>query len=679
MKTLFNSGSIVRILTAGSVCILFGLLTVRAEIDAATELPDSVHDVYISYLEEIIDELEEDDADQLIDFLESLRAVPVDINTVTRSDLRAFPFLTESDIELLLNARRQGERFNKLADLYDISGIDVEKIHLLVQFIYIDEHDVRSTRIRPNVTVRSHISNELHERRGYREDHYLGSPLATDQRILFGLTPNIQAGILVAKSAGEHSITGRRSGYLAAALWGNRVRLAAGDYRLHFGQGLLLGSGFGFAKGGNPARGVVHRSGGVRPAASRSEHHRFRGGAVSFNFPSTEAVLFYSLTPRAATVHDDGTVQTLLSYPVYRTELDSEKRNALTETLYGAHVRQLFFQSVTIGVTWYGLEFNREFKPAISERFAGTGNDHIGFDWSVHYRRFHLFGEAASRLPVNNPAVVTGLLVPVAHGIDASILYRYYPPEYTSKYGFPFAERRGSAEDERGLYFGVRIRPAPRHLIEGYFDVYSFSNKNRSPALPVNGTDAAVRVEYPVNNTSILETRIRRRVRPVPVVEQVGGTDERILLDRLQNNYRVRITTNPHSSFRLRLHYEYVSVSYPEANRSESGSYLAADIRWNLLSAMSITARSVVFGTDSFDSRLYTAEYDMPGRVRMIMLNGRGSHVSFGLQYTVFDAVTISAKYYEQFRSDGETIGSGFQEIDGPALGVVMFQIDARL
>jgi len=112
------------------------LLTVRAEIDAATELPDSVHDVYISYLEEIIDELEEDDADQLIDFLESLRAVPVDINTVTRSDLRAFPFLTESDIELLLNARRQGERF-KNRPIYMISPASIVRKYIYSYSLFI--------------------------------------------------------------------------------------------------------------------------------------------------------------------------------------------------------------------------------------------------------------------------------------------------------------------------------------------------------------------------------------------------------------------------------------------------------------------------------------------------------------------------------------------------------------
>ncbi|GEM_PF-1963147 len=678
MKTLYNFGDTAQILIGVILNLVLFYSSGWAESFTAHELPDSAHDVYVSYLEEIIDELEADDAEQLIDYLEEIRAVPLNINTVTHSDLRNLPFLTERDAHEIIDARRREERFISLSELYEIPGLDREKIHLLVNFIFIDEPDARRTRLQPNIAIRSHLSNELHERRGYRENHYLGSTLAASQRIILGLSPNVQAGILVAKSAGEKSITERRSGYLAITLWNNRIRVTAGDFRMHTGQGLLLSSGFGFAKGGNPARGMVHSSGGIRPVASRSEHHRFRGGTVTFNSRSTEAMLFYANTPRAATVRDDGTVRTLLSYPVYRTELDSEKRNALTETLYGVHFRQSILQHSTIGITWYGLQYDREFKPEISERFAGRENNHIGLDWSVQHRYFSIFGEIAARIPVNNPAVVTGLLLPVTGGMDATILYRYYPPAYTSMFGFPFAERSGAAEDEHGVYLGLRMRPAPRHLLEGYLDVYSFSNRNRSPALPVTGTDAVLRIEYPVNNVSILETRIRRRARPVPVVEVINGTEERILLDRLQNNYRIRLSTNPHPSFRLRIQYEYVSVAYPSAIRSESGSYIAADIRWNASRSLVFAARSVLFGSDSFDSRLYTAEYDMPGRVRMIMLNGEGSTLSFGLHYTAFDNFTISAKYYEQFRSDGEKIGSGFQEIDGPTLGVIMVQIDAR-
>ncbi len=674
MKPFSITGVNRYVLVRGSICFLFIFLNVHAE-DPMPQ--DSVQNAHVAYLEEIINELEPDDADQLIDYLESLREVPLDINSAAPSELESLPFLNEREIESIIATRERRGRFYTTRDVYTVPGIDRERIHLLQNFIYVSE-EVVIRRYTPSVTLRSHLSSELHERRGYHEGRYLGSPIATYQRVSVGFTPSMYGGMIIAKSAGERSITERSSGYFSIGLMDDRIDITVGDYRVHIGQGLLLWSGFGIAKSGNPARSAVRRSSGVRPAASRSEHYRFRGGTISVRYLNLNAIVFYGNTPRAATVYEDGSVRTLLTYPVYRTDTDREKKNALTERLFGTHIRQSFFRNISVGLTWYSLQYNREFIPDIPSRFSGRKNNHGGIDWSVHYGDIHFFGEAAARLPVKSISVITGFMLPVAQGLDAALVYRSYPSDYTSMYGFPFAERRGVPDDEQGIYLGMRFRPAPRHLIEGYFDVYSFSNNMRSPGLPVNGSDIAGRIEYPVGPASMLDTRVRRRARAFPFVETIGGLDERILIDRYQNNYRVNFITDTSLSLRIRMQYEYVSVSYPSAMKSESGSYVAADIRWNVRSNVLINARYILFGSDSFDSRLYTSEYDMPGRVRTILLNGRGASFSFGVQYTIFNNATISMKYSELFRSDGASIGSGFQEVDGPALGVVMMQIDAR-
>jgi len=679
LKILFNRGAIGCILTISSLIILTDTITVSAGEPSDLVLPDSVREVYYEYLEDLLYEFEDEEADHLIDFLESLRDVPVDINRATSGELSRLPFLTAEDIDSIISTRDEEGSFQSIHQIYSRVNIDSYKIDLLLNFIFIGV-DVQSRQfLRPAVSVRSHFANEFHTRRGYREGQYVGSPLASTQRVLVGMGSSIRGGLLVAKSAGENSFTERYSGYLSFDMLKNRVNVIAGDYRLHIGQGMLLGSGFGIAKGGNPTRGVVHRSTGVRPVASRSEHHRFRGIAFSLGLSHTELSLFYSKTSRAATVLDDGTVRTLITYPVYRTVLDREKRGALTELMYGIHIRQSILQNAEVGITYYSLNYDRKFVPDIIERFSGKSNQHGGVDWSVRYRGLQLFGETASALPAENIAVLSGLLVPVSQGIEAAIIYRNFPASYISLYGFPFGERRGFAEDEHGVYLGVRFRPAPRHLIEGYFDLYNFSNNNRSPSLPVNGSDVSLRIEYPVASVTTLEARIRRRSRSIVITEKIRGIEERTLQDRLQSNYRIRIINNPYSMFRLRMHFEYVAVSYPHSGQTESGSYLGADIRWNPHRKLNLTARSVLYGTDSFDSRLYAAEYDMPGSVRTVLFNGQGGTLSFGIRYTMWDDVSITAKYNEQFRSDGVTMGSGMQEINGSTLGVLMLQIDARL
>jgi len=651
---------------------------VNAQEHTGSSGQDSVQSAYISYIEEIITELEPDDADQLVDYLESLREIQIDINSATVSDLESLPFLNENEIRRIITTRDNRSGYDTLSDLYLVDDIDRERVNLLLNFIYIGVPEATRRRINPQIAVRSHLSSEIHERRGYREDRYLGSPLTTYQRVLIGLSPSVYGGFMVAKSAGESSFTERSSGYISLGFLQQHIRVTAGDYRLQLGQGLLLWSGFGIAKSGNPVRGVVRRSAGVRPAASRSGHYRFRGGTISVNLPSTGLIIFYGNTPRTATVYDDGSVRTLITYPVYRTDTDREKRNALTETIFGAHLRQSFFRIASIGVTAYSLRYNREFKPDISSRFSGEQKNHGSIDWRVNYRNIVLFGEAATRLPVHEVAFITGAMINVTQGVDLSLVYRSYPSNYISMYGFPFSERRGPADDEQGIYLGVRSRPAPRHLIEGYIDLYSFTNDSRAPGLPANGSDIVVRAEFPVGPASILDIRVRRRSRSIPVIESQYGIDQRTLADRDQNNLRFNFITEPYRSLRFRLQFEKVFISYPVSNGREDGSYISADIRWSVRGNIRINARYLFFGTESFDSRLYTSEYDMPGRVRTVMLNGQGATLSFGAQYSPFDNVTISIKYNEHYRSDGMFIGSGLQEIDGPTLGVVMMQIDAR-
>ena len=664
-------------LVRGSLCLLFLYFPVSVAGLQAASAEDSVQYAYHAYLEDIVMELEPEDADQLIEILESLREVPVDINTASRSVLETIPFLSESEINRIITIRDERGGFNTVEDLYSPGDIDRERIHLLMNFIVIGEPEITKRRFIQNTSLRSHVSSELQRRRGYREGQYLGSPVSTHHSIRAGFSPSVHGGMLVAKSAGERSVVERSSGYLSLGLSDDKITITAGDYRLHFGQGLLLSSGFGIAKSGNPARGVFRRPGRIRPAASRSEHYRFRGGAVSLLLPATEAMFFYSRTSRAATVLDDGSVRTMMTYPVYRTITDQEKKNALTETLFGAHIRRSFYRNASAGLTWYSLRYNREFIPVLPARFSGTRNDHAGIDWSVNYRNVHVFGEIGTQLSDVHPAFITGVMLTVTRGLDAALVYRSYPESYTSMYGFPFSERRGPADDEKGIYLGMRYRPAPRHLIEGYFDVYAFSNNERTPGFPVNGSDLIMRIEYPVGEVSVIDARVRRRSRPVPVISIIDDTEERILTDRVQTNIRINFITTPHRSFRFRMQHERVLVSYPPGNEEGSGAYVAADVRWNIRQNFRINARYLLYGTDSFDSRLYTSEYDMPGRVRTVLLNGQGSALSFGCQYSVSNNFDLSIKYHELFRSDGVFIGTGFQEVNGPLLGIVMLQIDA--
>jgi hypothetical protein len=643
-------------------------------------LPDSVSVLYRVFLEQLTDELEPEEAADIVERIELLRINPLPINTATQEDLRRLEILSGTDIENILAAREETGPFRSAADLLGIQGVEHDTILLLMNFVTFDVPDRHRRRAVTGFAYRTFLGAELQERRGFAEDRYVGSPLSTSQRLIIESNDTgLSGGILMHKSAGERSLTEHLSGYLHARLVGGRLDIVAGDYRLRSGQGLLFGSGFGISKGGNPTAGIAGRSYGVRTAVSRSSHYVFRGTAISVKTGTATLDILYARTPRTATVYEDGTVRAITSYPVYRTEADLARKNTLSETMYGAHLRLAPSRGASAGLAWYALGYDRVFVTDLGTRFSGDRVHHAAIDWMQPFRWGYVFGEAAAAFPVSAFAILGGTRIRLHEGVELAGLLRSYPAKYTSMYGFSFGERRGSPEDERGFYLGMRVRPRPRFFIEGYGDVFTFTNEGRSPAFPVNGSDLLFRITYPLPGRASIEGRYRRRIRDVPFIDDESGIQEQIVTTRRQRNLRVTLVSNPHSRVRLRTRFEHVKVAYPGPEEKEYGFYMAADLQWDLRANLRIDARFLLYDTDSYDSRLYSMEYDVPGQLRTILLSGQGNVQSIGVRYTVGNTVSVYAKYSETFRNDGEPFGSGWQEVEGPLLNLWMLQFDLRI
>jgi hypothetical protein len=643
-------------------------------------LPDSVSVMYRVFVEQLTDELEPEEAAEIVERIELLRINPLPINSATQTDLRRLEILSGTDIGNILAAREERGPFRSAADLLGIPGVDHDTMLLLMNFVSFDVPGRHRRRAVTGFAYRTFLGAELQERRGFAEGRYVGSPLTTSQRLLIESNDaGLSGGFLTHKSAGERSLTEHISGYLHARLFGGRLDIVAGDYRLRSGQGILFGSGFGISKGGNPTGGIAGRSYGVRTAVSRSSHYIFRGTAVSVKLGTASLDILYARTPRTATVYGDGTVRAITTYPVYRTEADLARKNTLTEKMYGAHLRLAPSRGASAGLAWYALGYDRVFVTDLGTRFSGDRMHHAAIDWMQPFRWGYVFGEAAAAFPVSAIALLSGTWIRLYEGVELAGLLRYYPARYTSMYGFSFGERRGSPEDERGFYLGVRVRPRARFFIEGYGDVFTFTNEGRSPAFPVNGSDLLLRITYPLPGRASIEGRYRRRIRDVPFVDDVSGIREQIVTIRRQHNLRVTLLSNPHSRVRLRTRFEHVNVAYPGPGETESGLYMAADLQWALRANLRIDARFLLYDTDSYDSRLYSMEYDVPGQLRTILLSGQGNVQSLGVRYTVGNTISVYAKYAESFRNDGESFGSGWQEVRGPLLNLWMLQFDLRM
>jgi hypothetical protein len=661
------------------VLISWGFAVIRTDAAAGNGTADSIRYAYSNYIEEITNDLGADDAGHLIEYIESLRDTPLNIAAASADDLAALPFLTSIQAEHIVAVRRERGTFESPDDLLETADLPPDLIYLLLNFIVFDAERRDPRRRITSIRSRSFASYELHERRGYADGVYLGSPLSTYHRVAVRGETGVQGEFLLSKRAGEPSLAEEMSGYISLGLMDRRVNMVAGHYRLHVGQGLLLWSGFGMSKGGNTTRGVFRGASGVRPAASRSDHHRFRGIAATLDIHAADILLFYASTPRTANVRGDGTVTALTAFPIFNTSAMQARKNAVRETLHGFSLRRRFGTMMEFGAAWYSLRFDHEFDPSRPSGFSGTKRRHGGFDWRFGYRNFSTAGEAAAAIPEMRTAVTASMNYAVTRQIETALLVRTYPAAYVSMYAYPFMERGATPDDEQGVYMGLRLRPLRRYLIEGYFDGFRFSNALRSPALPSTGTDGFLRVQFPLGPGTSMEARVRRRHRDQDVVQHADGVARRITAKRVQTNIRAILTTQLLPSFRLRLRSEHTIVSFDAFDGIDRGWYVSADMRWSLPGGLTFDSRMLFFDTDSFDAAVYAVLYDMPGSMRLLTLSGQGTVAAVGAGYVLRDTITLHVRYTETYRSDGTTISSGLQATGGPVLGMVQIQIDIHI
>ncbi len=634
-------------------------------------------DVYRAYIDRLVLDSDSEEPDETVAELELLRKAPVDISNLSVRQLEPFPFIDRTAAKLIVDNRSTMREEMLENRLPDIEGVDEETMYLLLNFISVESGKGRG-RWLEEITIRSRWAADVQDRRGYLDGAYLGSKLQSYQRLSVKTAGSFDGSLLFAKSAGERFYSERTSGFLRTNFMNERLEITLGDYRIVSAGGLLLSNGFGQMKSSTPSSAAQRRASNVRPAASSTDHHRFRGAAISFRTTPVRILLFYSFIPRHATLHADGSVRALSTSGYFRTGSDLNRKNTLHEKVYGYRLNLKPVDGINIGSAMYHIDFDRTFLPDAPFRFEGRSASHIAFDFEILHRLATVSGEAAASYGSAYHAVQIGAFKRIAPGMEAGMLYRNLPPAYVSIYGNAFSERSGPPADESGLFLGVRLRPKRRTLIEGYADLYSFSNRNRSPGLPAVGSDAMLRAELPLPDRGSVELRLRRRSREeAATMEGIGSLERRIGLMTSTSN-RILLSVYPRRSLRLRLRGDWILVKQVFTNMREAGLLASIDIRWEIYPGLFADVRCVFFDTDSFVSRVYVSDYDAPGRIRSVALSGQGSYLNFALRYSS-GPIEMHVKYSELFRADTGTIGTGLQQIYGPVLGTLLVQLDFRI
>ena len=703
-------------------------------------------------LDATFEALLEDDADgdptELLEGLVDLRENPLDVNTATAADLALVPALGALGAADVVRYRDANGAFGSLPQIQLVPGITDDVYARARPFLAIGPRlataAARAARFprapRPAdvlaglvYTATQRVQRRLDTQAGYVASAvnadgdstrtYAGSPERIYTRLQATYRRQVSVNVTLEKDPGEafaFDTATNTYGYdylsaHAAVLDAGRIdALVVGDFVAEFGQGVALWRASGFGKGPDAVGGPIRSGRGIRPYGSVDENNFFRGAALSVSLArGVVATAFASRRAQDAAVDTldladpdlspgalaGASVRTLGTTGLHRTASEIARRDAVRETLVGGAVevrRATGRLDAKAGVVATQASFDTPLAAGLrpDERFdfSGDAATTVSVYGEARTRRLQAFGEAA-RGPGGGLGGVAGVGADIGGGADVLLVGRSYAPDFVSLHGYPFGERNGVGQNERGLYAGVRVRPGRLWTVNAYVDRYRFPYLRFAVPRPSGGHEALVTVEHRPRRflRGTVQARSETREVGLDVANVVPGSTVGGLGEETRQTLRVQGEWDASRTLRFRARVEGSRALAPARlgdapagaprgtpRAASTGTLVYQDVRLQARPWLRVDARLTLFRTDDYASRLYAFENDLTNVFSIPALAGRGVRGYVLLSAEPVAGLVVQAKLASTWLRGVTRVGTGASRIDGDRVRDVGVQIRYR-
>ena len=417
---------------------------------------------------------EEEDLQLHLQELKELSEHPLNINTASIEDFLQLPFLSEKQIEQIHAYIYLHGQMQTLAELRLVPLIDDVTRRRLSLFVYAEPmqqnaKDKLFGSLRHDFSTRLDIP--LYYRLGQQQENgYRGDALYHRMRYQIGNSRHFQAGLRVEKDAGERYY----DSYGAYAMLhdvGILDRAVVGDYRIGFGEGLVLGGTTWNSKSTPPLK----TQGGIRPMAGMDETNFLRGAAVTLALPKhLHLSAFGSYRKRDATLTSEGEVQTLRTDGYHRTASEWERRRNVRSAVVGGNIAW-YNKGLHLGATGYWQKFSRDLNPG-SQQYRviypkGDAFGTAGVNYGYTRYRLSFAGETAYSTAGGGWATINRASWNISRNYILSAVQRFYAYQYYSFYASSLAEN-SNAQNESGVLLHLQAEPLAGLQLTAYADFF---------------------------------------------------------------------------------------------------------------------------------------------------------------------------------------------------------------
>jgi len=628
--------------------------------------------------QDFIDEMSEDEIAEeqgwldKMEELEILHSNPVDINKATREDFLQIPILTQRQIEDIEEYIIFNHGIYSMAELMSIQSLDYNTRRLLSLFFYVDNSTLKSTKKQTFTPIKQEFSTRmdipLYYRAGYsyspEDGGYRGSTLYNRIIYLLRAGNRLQAGVSMEKDQGEPFRNNRGwDSYGFHAMLQNIgpvKRLIAGDYRLSFGEGLVINTGYSLGK-----LGYGLRTGkGIRAKLGTDEINFLRGAALTLNLNNVDITFFASHRRWDSSLNDDGTVKTIDRDGLHRTDSELDKKNNLHSSVMGADVSWAH-QGFKVGATGYYQLFNRMLVPGTARyRQIYPHGDKFGA-FGVHYgyesRRFIFSGETSYSTEQQGIATLNRVEYRVHPMYKLSAIQRYYSARYYSFYASAMSESSG-VQNENAVMLRLDANPLRRWKIMAYMDFFYHPWVRYGMTKSDSGQDIMLQSEHKLDSRNTLTARYQLK--------------RKTQYDEMLTHHRIRVQWNHLHGNQWR--YQTTALFH---NVGSNGVALAENIRYESNSEQWRASLFVAyFHTDDYDSRVYAYEPMLYNTFYIPSFYGHGGRISGTLRWqTRNKKLMLECKYGCTKFFDRSTQSSGMQQIFSAWKNDISVQLRVKL
>ncbi|MBM3163319.1 MAG: helix-hairpin-helix domain-containing protein [Chlorobi bacterium] len=610
------------------------------------------------------------DLEQLQQDLENLKVRKIPVNSADAEELRQLPWLNSGDILAIIEQRNLKGRLDSLRDIEGVIGR--EKAAAIAPYIAFDDPVALRKAVRKDEAATgsyySRLSFDTTPRDGLSNGRYPGDNFKIYNRLQADYA-NFHVSLVHDKDIGEPDVADFVSLSLSASDIGIVRQAVLGNYRLNFGQGLLVGQSRFMSKGSAPSNSVRIGSKRLSPFASSSEYGFFQGAAAKLDLQPLEVTAFWSANLVDAR-NTTGTITSFDESGYHRTTTERDHKDNVTETVYGAGLLYHFSSGAVTGRaggTWLRYDYGEPLKALGSLEGASSLGS---LECDLLIGRLGFFGEAAwSEKPHGRVSWIAGLDYQVLPKVNIQFAVRDYDPGYYSPFAGAFAERGDNASNEKGCYIGIEGAISSKVSMGAYVDWFRFPKLNPDPkvyAYPSSGYDTRIFLTWKQSPMVTWNLQVQHKEKEDVLKQCANGSvscksKEKVyaplpmVTDRFRLDCDIDLSRKLH--LRSRGEVKRVVEDFLAGDETYYGwlFYQQANFR---AGRFGLKGRFTVFHTDDYDAAIYTYEDDLPFVFNSTAFSGRGKALFLVASWDVTRNLKLAGKFETTWFDDRDVFGS---------------------